>query len=94
MSKVEVKTGNNSESAMYLAGVIENMGERIAELEEMRREWLERNVAAEGEVTVLRERVDQQERKIQQMDSVLDRTMLLLKELIKPAPAGKLSLHS
>jgi hypothetical protein len=45
--------------------------EASSELDQLRESWLERNVAAEGEVTILRERVDTQDKMIKKMDKQL-----------------------
>jgi len=64
---------------------IDRLEERIGKLEEtveedeyMREMWLEKNVAAEGEVTILRERVDQQDRTIRRLEEKLDRATKIL----------------
>jgi len=64
---------------------IDRLEERIGKLEEtveeeeyMRETWLEKNVAAEGEVTILRERVDQQDRTIRRLEEKLDRAIKIL----------------
>ena len=64
--------------------------EHVYEEEDLKKTWLERNIAAEGEVTILRERVDQQERTIQRLESQLASVTKLVKMLGNPAPAGKL----
>ena len=57
MGSIEGKSGE-------LEGKIDELDDFCQEPEELRESWLERNVAAEGEVVVLREWVDQQERTI------------------------------
>jgi len=63
---------------------IQELKERINEQEDERETWLERNVAAEGEVTVLRERVDQQDQMIRRLEDKLDRAIKTIQLLSKP----------
>lgn len=74
--------GNTSERMDYLE-------QRLEDNEFEREDWLERNVAAEGEVTVLRERVDLQEMQIQKLVDRLDAASKLIKLLRPSAPAGE-----
>ena len=60
------------------------------EPEELRESWLERNVAAEGEVVVLRERVDQQERTIQRLERQVERALNFIHDLRTAVTPGEL----
>ena len=64
-----------------LEGKVEEQEGWWEEPEELRESWLEKNVAAEGEVAVLRERVDRQERTIQRLERQVQRAMDLIWEL-------------
>lgn len=55
----------------YLGREVDTLLEASSELDQLRETWLERNVAAEGEVTILRERVDIQDKMIKKMDKQL-----------------------
>ena len=72
-------------TALESIEMIDRLEERIGKLEEtveedeyMREMWLEKNVAAEGEVTIFRERVDQQDRTIRRLEEKLDRATKIL----------------
>jgi predicted nuclease with TOPRIM domain len=52
--------------------------EKLDDTNEFRESWLERNTAAEGEVTILRERVDRQDEVIKRLETDLRRMMMLL----------------
>jgi predicted nucleic acid-binding Zn-ribbon protein len=72
-----------------------NLSGNMERIEEDQETWLERNTAAEGEVTVLRERVDLQEatireqgKRIQRLESGLLVAQELLKLLTDKSPAG------
>ena len=62
----------------------ERLEERLAEEEFSKQTWLEKNVAAEGEVTILRERVDQQDQTIRRLEEKLDRAVKLIQILSEP----------
>jgi predicted nuclease with TOPRIM domain len=89
---VDIRVYKLEQCVMRLGGTavesierIVRLEERIGKLEEtmeeeeyMRETWLEKNVSAEGEVTILRERVDQQDRTIRRLEDKLDRVTKIL----------------
>jgi hypothetical protein len=71
----------------------------IDRMQEDEETWSERNTAAEGEVAVLRERVDIQEatisaleRRLKEMERAHIRSHELIMLLANPAPAGEMSI--
>jgi chromosome segregation ATPase len=64
-----------------LEASVEEQEAWLQEPEELRESWLEKNVAAEGEVAVLRERVDRQDRTIQRLERQVQRALDLIREL-------------
>lgn len=52
--------------------------EKMDDTNELRESWLERNTAAEGEVTILRERVDRQDEVIKRLERDLRQVMMLV----------------
>ena len=54
--EVNQRVGSIEGKIEELEGKIDELDDFCQELEELRESWLERNVAAEGEVVVLRER--------------------------------------
>jgi predicted nucleic acid-binding Zn-ribbon protein len=72
-----------------IEGRMEDLEELGKEPEELRDSWLAKNVAAEGEVTVLRERVDQQERKIQRLVKEMERALDIILELRTSVTPGE-----
>ena len=86
MGSIEGKIGE-------LEGKIDELDDFCQEQEELRESWLERNVAAEGEVVVLRERVDQQERTIQRLKRQVERALNLIHDLRTAVMPGELLLR-
>ena len=86
MGSIEGKIGG-------LEGKIDELDDFCQEQEELRESWLERNVAAEGEVVVLRERVDQQERTIQRLKRQVERALNLIHDLRTAVMPGELLLR-
>ena len=71
----------NEDRMWELEGRVGDLEEVLEEPAELRESWLERNVAAEGEVAILRERVDEQERTIQSLQRQMDRALRLIQDL-------------
>lgn len=87
---------NNNDRTGGLEEALNEWTEDQVNPRELRDTWLERNVMAEGEVTVLRERVDRQEKTIEGLQKTIGNLMKMMKKttsilssLNEPAPAGK-----
>ena len=94
MSKLEGQVRGTREIINVYSDTLTELGEKVYDESDLRESWLERNVAAEGEVTILRERVDEQDRKIEESEKTLARALRLLAEFNTPAPAGKFFIFS
>ena len=57
---------------------LDGFEEKMDDTNKLRESWLERNTAAEGEVTILRERVDWQDKVIKRLERDLRRVMMLV----------------
>ena len=57
---------------------LDGFEEKMDDMNELRESWLERNMAAEGEVMILRERVDRQDEVIKCLERDLRRVMMLM----------------
>ena len=57
---------------------LDGFEEKMDDTNELRESWLERNTAAEGEVTILRERVDRQDEVIKRLERDLRQVMMLV----------------
>ena len=57
---------------------LDGFEEKMDDTNELRESWLKRNTAAEGEVTILRERVDRQDKVIKRLERDLRRVMMLV----------------
>ena len=79
----------HSQLSDYTEKIIQ-LEQKVNNEEDLKNTWLERNIATKGEVTILRERVDQQDRTIQSLESQLVSVTKLIKMLGNPAPAGEL----
>ena len=87
---------NNNDRTGGLEETLNEWMEDQVNLRELRDTWLDRSVMAEGEVTVLRERVDLQEKTIECLQKTIRNLMKMMKKttsilnsLNEPAPAGK-----
>ena len=89
MSKLEGQVRGTREIINVYSDTLTELGEKVYDESDLRESWLERNVAAEGEVTILRERVDEQDRKIEELEKTLAQALRLLAEFNTPALAGK-----
>ena len=94
MSKLEGQVRGTREIINVYSDTLTELGEKVYDESDLRESWLERNVAAEGEVTILRERVDEQDRKIEELEKTLAQALQLLAEFNSPAPAGKFFIFS
>ena len=81
MSKIELMMNTVRRSVINSGENIEQLQEKADVDIQLMETWLERNVAAEGEVTILRERVDQQERTIQKLEKSLSDAIRLINML-------------
>ena len=81
MSKIELMMNTVRCSVINSVENIEQLQEKADVDIQLMETWLERNVAAEGEVTILRERVDQQERTIQKLEKSLSDAIRLINML-------------
>ena len=81
MSKIELMMNTVHRSVINSVENIEQLQEKADVDIQLMETWLERNVAAEGEVTILRERVDQQERTIQKLEKSLSDAIRLINML-------------
>ena len=89
-TEVNQRVGSIEGKIGELEGKIDELDDFCQEPEELRESWLERNVAAEGEVVVLRERVDQQERTIQRLEMQVERALNLIHDLRTAVTPGEL----
>ena len=81
MSKIELMMNTVRRSVINSGENIEQLQEKADVDIQLMETWLERNVAAEGEVMILRERVDQQERTIQKLEKSLSDAIRLINML-------------
>lgn len=78
------------ENVIHRMTMVEDKVEGVVDApEELRDSWLEKNVAAEGEVTILRERVDQQDQKIKQLEEGLADALQILLDLRTTLDPGR-----
>ena len=94
LSKLEGQVRGTREIINVYSDTLTELGEKVYDESDLRESWLERNVTAKGEVTILRERVDEQDSKIEELEKTLARALWLLAEFNTPAPAGKFFIFS
>ena len=92
--KLEGQVRGTQEIINVYSDMLTELGEKVYNESDLRESWLERNVTAEGEVTILRERVDEQDRKIEELEKTLAQALRLLAEFNTLALAGKFFIFS
>ena len=95
MSKLEGQVRGTWDIINVYSDTLTELGEKVYDESDLRESWLERNVTAKGEVTILRERVDEQDRKIEELEKkTLAQALRLLAEFNTLALAGKFFIFS